>query len=228
MKIRTAKGDRHHSGRSSGKRRRGRGGGEMERRLAFCRPATGEDDAAPERRAGGEGVDPGHGVGPVGSRGAQRRQELVESVVAPALLDDPRRRHALQGELDLEDVAGEPHAAERGAEEPGVLSRGRNRRCGRRRGASAAPARAGRSCRRDDGSCRGRRRRPCRPGSRRRYPGSPAARSRAAGRGAGSRAARGRPRRAARRLRDRRRGCGRRAPTRRLRGAPAGGSDASP
>ena len=51
---------------------------------------------------------------------------------------DPGRRDAHHPELDLEDVAGEPHAADRGAEQLALHRRASTRRCGRRRRAASA------------------------------------------------------------------------------------------
>ena len=53
--------------------------------------------------------------------GLQRFQEAFDVGHALRLLIDPGRRDACHRQLDLEDVAGEAHAAEGGAEEIGVL-----------------------------------------------------------------------------------------------------------
>ena len=49
------------------------------------------------------------------------RQKGFEVCDTFAFLPDPRGRDTLQLELHLQDVAGEPHAANRGAKEVGVL-----------------------------------------------------------------------------------------------------------
>ena len=70
----------------------------------------------------------------------------------------------IERELDLEDVAGQAHAADGGAEQVGLDLAASTPGCGRPPPACAARARGCRSSRRDGGSCRGRRPPPSRPG----------------------------------------------------------------
>ncbi len=80
-------------------------------------PAPADEDAASEAPSAREAVDPGDGVRPAPARRAERGDERRRG------RERARSSVTIQGdgiaavELDLEDVAGEPHAAERGAEE---------------------------------------------------------------------------------------------------------------
>ena len=95
-------------------------GGEPGRCLLGLGPVAAHQDAATEAGPGGEGVDPGDGLIPVGGA-LEAVEELVEVRDPPVLAPDPGRGQPLHAEADLEDVAGEAHAAQRGEEQLGVL-----------------------------------------------------------------------------------------------------------
>jgi hypothetical protein len=88
-------------------------------------------DAAPERPAAGEAVDPGDGVAAEALLLLEAREDLFE--VLPAPLDDahPRRLERQERQACREDDAGQPHAADRGVERFGVLRRGAAERLAR-------------------------------------------------------------------------------------------------
>ena len=105
-------------------------------------------DAAAHPAAARQAVDPAHRRA-ASARAAvlERLDEAVDVVDALALLPDPGRRDAQQHALDLEHVSGETHAAERGAEQIGLVGRASTRRRGRPRRAGAGAARGRRSSR---------------------------------------------------------------------------------
>src|SRR6185503_11507001 len=74
-------------------------------------------DGAAEPRPSADEIGPADGHRPVLSRFLQPLERRLEVVDALALLPDPGRGDVLELNLDLEDVPGEPHAAERGAKE---------------------------------------------------------------------------------------------------------------
>ena len=88
-------------------------------------------DAAPERPAAGEAVDPGDGVAAEALLLLEAREDLFE--VLPAPLDDahPRRLERQERQARGEDDAGQPHAADRGVEGLGVLRGGAAERLAR-------------------------------------------------------------------------------------------------
>jgi hypothetical protein len=65
----------------------------------------------------GEKIGPEDCERPLRTRCLQAVQGRFEVGDLLAFLPDPGRRDALQLDLDLEDVAGQAHAAERGAEQ---------------------------------------------------------------------------------------------------------------
>ena len=76
---------------------------------------------AAEALAGRHAVHPRHRERPLRGGADHLRLELGEVVDPLRFLGDPRRRDPLHRELDLEDDAGEAHAAERREEEVRVL-----------------------------------------------------------------------------------------------------------
>ena len=87
------------------------------RSLRGLRPAAGHQDTAPHVLAPCETVDPPHRVGPIRRGIFEGVLKLVDVTDAAAFLPDPLGRDAPQPELDLEHVACEPHATDRGSKQ---------------------------------------------------------------------------------------------------------------
>ena len=136
--------------------------GERFRRLVRFGPAPAVQHAATHRRTLREAVDPPHRHGPRGRRRFQGLHEGVDVGDALQLLVNPGRRHANETKAHVEDVTGQPHAADGGVEEIRMLASGAGDHAAVCDSQPHRRRHAGRSSRRRGGSCRERRQRPSR------------------------------------------------------------------